>query len=71
MQACSQDTEIDLKESDVPPDVVAAFKGKHPTARNVEWEAEKKGGQFYFEADFEEDSLELEVKLAPDGSFLK
>jgi hypothetical protein len=46
--ACSSN-EFDIKETDVPQNVVAALKAKYPSAQITKWEAEKENGRFYFE----------------------
>ena len=61
-------TEFEIKESEVPPGVMAAFKAKYPGAQDVKWEADKENGKFYFEADFKEGGKEKEVLITPDGS---
>jgi hypothetical protein len=48
LSSCS--TEFDIQESEVPRDVVAAFRAKYPNAQVKKWEAEKEDGKFYFEA---------------------
>jgi len=63
----SSDTEFDILESEVPPNVLAAFKSKYPSAQNISWEAEKEDGKFFFEVDFTENNKEKEVHITPDG----
>ena len=66
--SCSSATEFGIKETEVPPNVLAAFRAKYPAATNVEWQAEKDDGRFYFEADFKEGAEEKEVQITPDGA---
>lgn len=66
--SCSSSSEIEIKESEVPPNVLAAFKAKYPSAQEVKWEAEKEDGQFYFEADFKQGDSGKEVHITPDGA---
>jgi hypothetical protein len=67
--SCSpSSTEFDIKDSEVPPGVMAAFKAKYPQAQDVKWEADKENGKFYFEADFKDGGKEKEVLITPDGS---
>ena len=61
-------TEFEIKESEVPPNVLAAFKAKYPSAQNLKWEAEKEDGKFFFEAEFKDGDKEKEVHITPDGS---
>ena len=63
----SSSSEFEIKESEVPPNVMTAFKAKYPSAQEVKWEAEKEDGKFYFEADFKEGGKEKEVHITPDG----
>ena len=57
--ACSD--EFEIKEHDVPKNVVAAFKAKYPSATVTKWEAEKEDGKFYFEAEIKDGDKEKEV----------
>ena len=68
LMSCSSSNEFDIKESEVPPNVLSAFKAKYPSAQNVEWEAEKEKGKFYFEADFKDGNKEKEVHITSDGN---
>ena len=68
LSSCSSSTEFEIKENEVPANVLAAFKTKYPTATEVKWEAEKENGKFYFEADFEDGGKGKEVHITPDGS---
>jgi hypothetical protein len=61
-------SEFTIQESEVPKDVLAAFKAKYPNAQNVKWEAEKEKGRFYFEAEWKENGKEIEVHISPDGT---
>lgn len=63
----SSSSEFDIKENEVPPGVMAAFKAKYPSAQDVKWEAEKEDGKFLFEADFKDGGKEKEVHITPDG----
>ena len=65
--SCSS-KEFDIKETEVPQNVVSAFKAKYPSAQNVEWEAEKEKGNFYFEAKFKDGDKKKEVHITSDGS---
>ena len=67
LTSCSSD-EFEIKESEVPPNVIAAFKAKYPSAQVKEWEAEKEDGKFFFEAEFTDGGKEKEVHITPDGS---
>ena len=67
MVSCSSSPEFEIKESEVPPSVMNAFKAKYPLAKEVKWEAEKEDGKFYFEAEFKDGSKEKEVHITPDG----
>jgi hypothetical protein len=60
--------ELQITESDVPKDLVAAFKAKYPDAKEVKWEAEKEDGKFYYEAEWKENGKEKEVHISPDGT---
>ena len=59
--------ELEISESDVPKDLVAAFKARYPNAQQVSWEAEKADGKFYYEASWKENGKEAEVHISPDG----
>jgi hypothetical protein len=67
LAACSS-SEFEIKETEVPQNVIAAFKAKYPSAQVKKWEAEKEGGNFYFEAKFSDGGKEKEVHITPDGS---
>jgi len=67
LTSCSS-SEFKIKESEVPQNVLSAFKTKYPSAQNVDWEAEKEDGKFYFEASFKDGGKEKEVHITPDGS---
>jgi hypothetical protein len=67
LASCSSD-EFEIKESEVPPNVIAAFKAKYPAAQVKEWEAEKEDGKFFFEVEFTDGGKEKEVHITPDGS---
>ncbi|OQP40829.1 hypothetical protein A4H97_14565 [Niastella yeongjuensis] len=64
----SSDSEFEIKESEVPPNVMAAFKAKYPSARDASWEAEKEDGQFFFEVEFTDGNKDKEVRITPDGA---
>ena len=66
--SCSNETEFEIKESEVPPSVLAAFKAKYPNAQVKEWEAEKEDGKFFFEVEFKDGDKEKEVHITPDGA---
>ena len=65
--SCSS-TEFEIKESEVPPNVLTAFKAKYPSAQVKKWQAEKEDGKFVFEVDFIDGGKEKEVHISPDGS---
>jgi len=67
LASCSS-TEFEIKESEVPPNVLAAFKSKYPSAQVKKWQAEKEEGKFVFEVDFIDGGKEKEVHITPDGS---
>ena len=67
LASCSS-TEFEIKESEVPPNVLTAFKTKYPTAQVKKWQAEKDDGKFVFEVDFVDNGKEKEVHISPDGS---
>lgn len=64
--ACSSN-EFDIKETDVPQNVIAALKAKYPSAQITKWEAEKEDGRFYFEAEIKDGGKEKEIHITPDG----
>jgi hypothetical protein len=64
----SNEHEFDINASEVPKDVMAAFKAKYPSAEVVKWQAEKENGHFYFEAEIKEGDKEKDIRIAPDGS---
>jgi hypothetical protein len=64
-------TEFKIVSSDVPQSVLTAFQQKYPSARNIEWEAEKAEGHLAFEAEFESDGKKKEAYFKPDGNFIK
>ena len=66
--SCSSSSEFEIKESEVPPNVMKAFKAKYPLAKEVKWEAEKEDDKFYFEAEFKDGGKEKEIHISPDGS---
>jgi uncharacterized membrane protein YkoI len=65
--ACSSN-EFDIKETDVPQNVVAALKAKYPSAQITKWEAEKEDGRFYFEAEIKDGDKKREIHITADGS---
>lgn len=65
--ACSSN-EFDIKETDVPPTVIGAFRAKYPSAQVIKWVAEKEGGKFYFGAKIKDGDKEREVHITADGS---
>ena len=66
--SCSHEEEFTIKDSEVPKDVMAAFKAKYPNAQVKEWEAQKSDGKFVFECEFKDGDKEKEVHITPDGS---
>jgi hypothetical protein len=64
---CSSN-EFDIKETDVPQNVIAAFRAKYPGAQVKKWEAEKEDGKFYFEAVIKDGDRDKEVHITADGS---
>ncbi|MBN8861823.1 MAG: hypothetical protein J0H92_00545 [Sphingobacteriales bacterium] len=66
--SCS--SEFEIKETEVPKEVVSALKAKYPNANVTKWEAEREDGKFYFEAKWKENGKEKEVHISPDGSFV-
>jgi hypothetical protein len=69
LTACSSSThEFEIKESEVPPNVVSAFKAKYPNAQVTKWQAEKEKGNFYFEAEIKDGDKEKDVMITPDGN---
>jgi uncharacterized membrane protein YkoI len=67
LSGCSSNS-FEIKETDVPQNVIGAFRAKYPSAQVVKWEAEKEGGKFYFEAKIKEGDKEKEVHITADGS---
>jgi hypothetical protein len=65
---CCSTNEFDIKESDVPPNVVAALKAKYPAATVKKWQAEKEGDNFYFEAEIEDGGKEKDIRITSDGT---
>ncbi len=65
--ACSS-SEFEINESEVPRNVLEAFKSKYPSARVIKWEAEKEDGKFYFEAEIKDGGKEKEILITPDGT---
>jgi len=66
--SCSHEEELTIKDSEVPKDVMAAFKAKYPNVQVKEWEAQKTDGKFVFECEFKDGDKEKEVHITPDGS---
>ena len=60
--------EFEITASEVPKDLMAVFNAKYPNAKNVEWEAEKEEGKFYYEAAWKENGKKIEVHISPDGT---
>ena len=65
--ACSSQ-EFEIKETDVPQNVIGAFRAKYPAAQVIKWEAEKEDGKFYFEAEIKDGDKKKEVHITADGS---
>ncbi len=70
LSACSSSNEFEIKESEVPPNVLSAFRAKYPNVQVTKWEAQKEEGKFYFEAEFKENGKEKEIHVSPDGSLV-
>jgi hypothetical protein len=70
MGCSSREDEFEIKESDVPLNVVAALKAKYPTAAVKKWEAEKEGDRFYFEAEITMGNEKKDIRITSDGSEL-
>lgn len=64
----SSGNEFEIKDTEVPPPVMAAFKARYPQATDAKWQAEKDEGKFFFEVDFKDGGKEKEVQITPDGS---
>lgn len=47
---------------------MSSFNAKYPNAKDVEWEAEKEDGKFYYEAEWTEDGCKIEVHISPNGT---
>jgi len=62
-------TEFEIASTDLPEAVLKTFNDKYPSATDVEWEAEKKNGKLYFEAEFKVDGKTKEAYFRPDGTF--
>ncbi len=69
LSSCS--SEFDIKQTEVPKEVLNAFTAKYPSAKDVSWEAEKDDGVFYFEAEWTDNGKEKEVHITSDGSSVK
>lgn len=67
LASCSS-TEFEIKENEVPVNVVSAFKAKYPNAQVTKWVAEKEDDRFYFEAKINDGGKEREVHITADGS---
>jgi len=67
LTACSSN-EFEIKETDVPQNVISVFRAKYPSAQVIKWEAEKEDGKFYFEAKIKDGTKEKEVHITADGS---
>ncbi len=67
LTACSSN-EFEIKETDIPQNVIGAFRAKYPAAQVIKWEAEKEHGKFYFEAKIKDGTKEKEVHITADGS---
>ncbi|HNP24860.1 MAG TPA: hypothetical protein PKL37_22480 [Panacibacter sp.] len=67
LSACSS-SKFEIKESEVPQNVVAALKAKYPSAQVTKWVAEKEDGRFYFEAEIKDGDKEKEIHITSDGS---
>lgn len=65
--ACSS-SEFEIKESEVPQNVVTALKGKYPNAQVSKWFAEKEDDKFYFEAEIKDGNKEKEIHITSDGA---
>ena len=67
--SCSSD-EFTIKESEVPPNVLATFQAKYPAATDRQWQAEKEDDKFYFEVDFKDGGEEKELQITSAGSIV-
>jgi len=67
LTACSSN-EFEIKETDVPQNVIATLRAKYPAVQIIKWEAEKENGKFYFEAKIKDGAKEKEVHITADGS---
>lgn len=66
LTACSSN-EFEIKETDIPQNVIAAFRAKYPAAQVIKWKAEKEGGKFYFEAEIKDGDKEKDIHMTADG----
>lgn len=66
--SCGHEDEFDIKESEVPQNVVAALKAKYPNAQVQKWQAEKDDGKFVFEAEVKIGNEKKDIQITPDGS---
>jgi len=66
--SCGHEDEFDIKESEVPPGVMAALKAKYPNAQVQKWQAEKDDGKFVFEAEIKIGNDKKDIQISPDGS---
>ena len=64
-------SEFDIKQTEVPKEVLSAFTAKYPSAKDVSWEVKKENGNLYFEAEWKENGKEKEAEITPDGSSIK
>lgn len=70
LASCSDDDDNDgdVRQSDVPEAVLAAFSGQYAGIGNVEWEREYDGS---YVADFWKDSREHEASYSADGTWIQ
>lgn len=64
---CAEDS-FEIKETDIPKNVMDAFRAKYPSVKVNKWEAEKDNGTFYFGAEFTDGGKKMEVHITADGS---
>lgn len=64
----TQGSAQDVRGSDVPGRVVAAFKSKYPGAFVYEWEFKKKEKRY--EGEFMDKGIKREASFSPDGTWL-
>lgn len=67
----AKETEIEIKEADVPGPVLVTVKRHYPNAKATKFELEEEDGQRLYEVTLHQGGKELEAKLTAQGELVE